>query len=538
MTVAVGRTSIFAGANSGSVTEQKAGKNQHLREFKIKATETKGKDTSSVTYPFTEVSKSQLFSAVDDNTYQRVLRLSKPYPDQPQLGAVTTGSGKAEEIVQFDTAAPSKALWSEVTKKKNTDGKVVNVETADVDFLQTGEDEYLLAYCNAHDVFVKKVSSKPSTKAPGECVYITPFSKDSERPTVPKFSGLRWLTKEFILMLTNISNTGGVVLQILRLPANGDAGQARVVQSLRLPDSIKKATKLAVANLTPPPSPTEPQGYTQFIIAVIGADTSVSLFKVDYQIEATVSMVTQIKPFKTFKSDHQGAIAVTSVSFSNFTPPEPPITASTPPQTLKLASTGGNEVVVYTLPLFPVPLSVARGQSKTPRYVVALPSKSLAQGITVLTLTVIMALIAIFIQGFFEIRGLTSNNWLDATNRVPLLLQEAIGKPYQFPKDYEHIQPLVVPSTLPEIYKSLSKEGESVVYVQDTPHGAAEFSAKEEHHEGKAWEDLSHGDREAWKQKLREAGHWSEDMGETILKGVFFGVLGGYVGEAANAAMR
>jgi len=51
-------------------------------------------------------------------------------------------------------------------------------------------------------------------------------------------------------------------------------------------------------------------------------------------------------------------------------------------------------------------------------------------------------------------------------------------------------------------------------------------------HGGKTWEQLGHKQKEAWKQKLKSAGHWAEDMGETLLKGVVFGELGGAVGQA------
>jgi len=339
-------------------------------------------------------------------------------------------------------------------------------------------------------------------------------------------------------MLTNISNTGGVVIQILRLPPSGTGqGHARIAQSLRLPSNIKQAARLAVANLTPPASPTSGQGYTQLVVAVGGGDKSISLFKVDLQVEAGVSLVTKVKPFRTFKDDHAGAIAVTDLAFSNFTPPSTPITASTPPQYLKLASTGSHTVVVHTLPLFPVPLSVARGQSKTPRYVVALPSKAAKALMTSITSIIATCLLAIIIQAVLEVRG-TAKPRLNATKYLPTLMQEALGKPYVFPPNYGHNHHLGIPSTLPEIYSSMEKEGSSVVVVQDTPHGIAEVKVQEQAEStGKTWEELSAEHKEGWKKKLSEAGHWAEGMGETILKGVVFGELGGIVGQAAAAAV-
>ena len=38
--------------------------------------------------------------------------------------------------------------------------------------------------------------------------------------------------------------------------------------------------------------------------------------------------------------------------------------------------------------------------------------------------------------------------------------------------------------------------------------------------------------RQAWKKKLKDAGHWTEGYSETILKGVLFGEIAGAVGQA------
>jgi hypothetical protein len=474
-----------------------------------------------------EVSRSTLFSKVEKDSYQRIVRLSKPYPGQPQLGAVATGLAKDSEIVLFDTT---------VTSPPQTRGALhSSKEAVDVDFIQTGDKEYLFAYCDDYDVYVKKITPVDDGDAPEE-KYVTPASRDREKVALPKFRALRWLTKDFMVMLTNIHSTGGVVLQILRMPPSGN-GHCRIVQSHRLPSSISKATGLAAVNLTPPLSPTAEQGYTQFVFAVAGQDRSMSLFKMDIQYESKVYLSTKIKPFRTFKNVHP--IQITGIAFSNFIPPTHPITASTPPQYLKLASVGvGNTVVVHTLPLFPVPLSVKRGQSKTPRYVIALPSTAAVFGFGIIFSIIAALLGAIIVQSVLEIRG-GVKPFLNATHYLPLPLQEALGKPYVFPSDYAQ-EPSATPGSamrMPEFLQVLKEQaGKGVIVVDHSPDGeevkARVHDEKHGPHGGKNWDELELKEREAWKRKLADAGHWAEDLPETLLKGVLFGEIAGAVGQA------
>jgi hypothetical protein len=542
-------TLVYAGVNS-SPQDLGKGKNTHFRVFGIEpsaGSKEKGKgkgkavvEEKSAAYKVAEMGRSTLFQSNEKDIYQRIIRLSKPYPHQPQLGAVCTGLAKTmSEIVLFDTSA--------VAPPNSRGGVQSTREAVDVDFIQTGDNEYLFAYCDVHDVYVKKITSKTDADEP-ELVYSTPASRAAERPAVPSFRAMRWLTKDLLLMLTNIHSDGGVVLQILRLPAGGK-GECRIAQSLRLPGRITKATGMAVANLTPPLTPSSPQDYTQFVIAIAGRDISLSLFKVDLQVEGKISLVTKIKAFKTFKNAHP--MQITSLAFSNFVPPTHPVTASTPPQYLKLASVGvSNTVVVHTFPLFPVPLSVKRGQSKTPRYVVALPSTKAVFGGTAILSIIGVLIAAIFIQGILEIRGGVPV-YLNARNHLPVIWQEALGRPYEFPPGYSTLTSSIPhPSgssedeyeedsgsalRLPPFFAKLKQGSSEGVYVlEEGPGGVrvAMHDVKKGPHGGVKWEGLSKEQKEKWKGKLKDAGHWAEGMGETVLKGVVFGEIAGAVGHA------
>ncbi|PQE22243.1 guanine nucleotide exchange factor protein [Rutstroemia sp. NJR-2017a WRK4] len=530
------KTLVFAGVNS-SPEQLEKGKNAHFRVFQVEAAAKKA-TKSNATGKISEVSRTSMFTKTEKDLYQRVTRLSRLYPGQSQLGAVATGLAKKSEIVIFDTAQSKSPTPKETIQ--------VDKEPVDMDFVQTGTDEYLFAYCDEHDIYVKKLGSKDGEEKP-ECVYITPASRSHEKVTIPAFRALRWLTKDFILMLTNIHSRGGVVLQILRLPPSGK-GQCRIAQSHRLPSNISKATGLAVSNLTPPVTPSSPQDYTQYVVAVAGHDISISLFKVDLQHINNVYMVAPIKPFRTFRNVHP--LQITGIAFSLFTPPAHPITASTPPQSLKLASVGvSNTVIVHTLPLFPVPLSVKRGQSRTPRYVVALPSSKAIYSFGIILSILAALLTAIVFQSILEVRGMVKPQ-LGAANYLPLPLQEALGKPYVFPSDYQALQsasevlPSPIPSAIPPSAPSPSffshLRGEGKLFVHHAPEEEvvkAVTHDEEVHGEGKEWEHLSEEQKEGWKEKLKTAGHWAEGMGEGIFKGVVFGELGALVGGVAAAAV-
>lgn len=57
------------------------------------------------------------------------------------------------------------------------------------------------------------------------------------------------------------------------------------------------------------------------------------------------------------------------------------------------------------------------------------------------------------------------------------------------------------------------------------------------HAAARKWEELSHEERNQWKEKLSDAGMWAVGEGETILKSIFFGQLGGAIGHAVEGVL-
>ena len=49
-------------------------------------------------------------------------------------------------------------------------------------------------------------------------------------------------------------------------------------------------------------------------------------------------------------------------------------------------------------------------------------------------------------------------------------------------------------------------------------------------HEAKRWEEMEEHEREGWKKRLLDAGEWTLEEGESVLKGVFFSGLAITVG--------
>ena len=68
--------------------------------------------------------------------------------------------------------------------------------------------------------------------------------------------------------------------------------------------------------------------------------------------------------------------------------------------------------------------------------------------------------------------------------------------------------------------------------LDDVPVVQADVHDEAVHGPAAAWEDLSPKQKAAWKDRLREAGHWAEGMGDSVFKGILFGELAGAVGRA------
>jgi hypothetical protein len=551
-------TLIYAGINS-SLKDRENGKNEHFRIFGLQEAAASKKGQKAAPNKVSELLRTKLFAKAEKETYQRVLRLSKSYPGSPQLGAAATAfAGKEQEIVLFDTAgSPSLA--------PNVRGRIqVDQEAEDADLIQVGKDEYYFAYCTKYDVFLKAISSKTTE---GDPTNISPATAEHEREKKPVFRSVRFLSPRFLLMLVNLAGRKGAMLQVLRLPTKPDE-PAKQAQSFKLPDRIRQATGVAICNLSPSASPSDELGYAQFVVAVAGHDMSISLYTCEHQREGPVYMVTPLKVFQTLNAVHP--FQITGVSLSTFTPP----TSVSPSQCLKLASiSAGNTVIVHTIPLSPL------SNSSPTRYIIRGTSNARLITFPVVGYIILSILFAIFVQILYEIR-FNSPTLFNAANNVQPDIQgwvryshpainRILGTPAPIisytqsratttstiPNHSEFTEKSfasALDALISQQAEKSSKDGaKPVIVIQEYPtdsskqqetNGELKSSLKANLHDeavhgphgGKTWEELTHEEKEKWTQRFKDAGHWAEDFGDTILKGVVFGAAGAAVGAAVG----
>lgn len=530
----------FAGINS-STAEQDAGNNEHLRSFKIdyppkkqagEAEKPQRKDTySEKTTPLARVSLFRPSSAKRKDTYQRVLRLSPAGAENThRIGAVATGLAPEGEIVIFK-AVPA-------PKKSDELGRIVldKDEAADIamTMLKDG-DQDLLAYCTDTEVFRLKISLKGSNRPQEpEFVYgLPPPDAFATSPAKHKLRSLKFLDQHTLLLLQNRAGQSGVDLQILKLAEHSNLGIISLTK--RLHKSMKAAVALDVCFLSALPS-----GEQQVIVAVAGSDNSIELLTLDYSKSKGYST---FRPYTILRDIHPGGI--TQIAFSNFTPP-PSSPTEDRAEYVKLASVSfANTVVVHTLPL----QSQSTDKSTVPRYVLAKSggSEAIQTTFSVFMAILVVGIVAFFMQVFMEVRGgvpplLGAVDWLSPQMR------ELIAKPYMLASPA--LQAPVLPTDIPRVEdvkqkladlvsEQSTEEKPKAIIVRDA---GGELSTEVHHdeeivqREARRWEDLHEHERVSWRKKLTDAGHWTADNGETILKGVFFSELADMVGDIVRGA--
>ncbi|EEP79314.1 conserved hypothetical protein [Uncinocarpus reesii 1704] len=484
----------FTGINS-SQAEQKQNNNEHLRSFKLNVPRVKPTADSSIVDhdtlsksekapQTTPLSRASLFRTravkdkKDQEAYQRILRLS-PWKgsNSPRIAAIATGLAPQGEIVVFNanTSTPQESdVIGRVTLGNQEEAE--DLDILDVD----NEGNFRLVYSNGPSLYMCDVSaSKKAENLQIECIYTVP----PEGGRKPKIRAVRFLSPTSFAFLQNSANRSGCEVAVLTL--KGSRGS--VTRRRRLHSSMKIGVGLDVCRL--------PQSSKD------------------------------LHPF-----------SMTRIAFSNFIPPSHPVTADVKPQYIKLASVSvGNTVVEHTLPLSPYPTG-----SKRPRYVLVTPGPSeiLQNLFSIIMAVIVVGLGAFCLQAFTEIRGgvpptLGAKEWLHPR------LRDLIARPYMFEDGRPGQQRIyslrtstastvtqatetpVIQTPTPPLRDFLSSKDDSqTLFIQD--HGdhvrVHEHKGDGQNQEGRKWEDLPHEEREAWKTKLADYGHWAAEEGEAILR--------------------
>ncbi|KAJ5095106.1 hypothetical protein N7532_007397 [Penicillium argentinense] len=514
-----------------------------------------------------------------DDTYQRIMRLSpwkrhvedsdKKSKDT-RVGAIATGMASSGEVVFFRaTGSPSD---SDVIGRIRL---ASNEEAEDVDFADLESDsntkdaarKYRVAYTNGVDVMIGEISS--STRSNGSpdvrSIYTIPLPSSGARAARPKIRSLRFVGRNTILLLQNAPDRSGSELVLISVPADKEQ-MSTVLRRRKLPRTVKIGLGLDVCQLGK-----NPAGQQQTIVAASGNDNSINIWTIESGPRKGYS---RLRPYTTLRDVHP--FSMTKLVFSTFTPPSHPVTPDVRPQRVKLASISmGNTVVVHTLPLSPFPPS-----SRTPRYVLVLPGPAEFWELMYFTTMCLISLVTIMtaLYAYAEIRGGTPEV-LGAKNWLPVSWRDAIANEYILPAPehrsfldhYFAVEP-APESSVSETQMNLDTELRSLKEILDKVHqsGAAPADLEtvqphdisiivrcSEHNDAEtsvlietamsthaekvaekeklvAWKEMSESDRVAWRQKLTDAGRWTVEHGENVLKGVLFGEICGGVGRVVR----
>ncbi|KAF4964357.1 hypothetical protein FSARC_7724 [Fusarium sarcochroum] len=521
MSLAVGphkgkTTYLYAGVNSSPESIEK-GKNEHLRTISVEQSKARASvGTKTPDAHVTEVSRTSLFENPDADTYQRLLRIAGT------TGAAATAMGKEPQLAIFDASGAAAKLRSVVGLPK---------EAEDLDIIQTGENEFQVAYCFKYQLCLVNVGAKETSEP--QVVYNMP-DDHGERPA---FRAIRYMSSNFLVAASNLPKRNGVVIQAFRLP-KGDKKEARLSINARIPRKIS-ATALAIANLSPPSSPLNSLGDTQFIIAVAGHDSSISLYTLDHSTGGSVELLSKMWHLHTLKEVH-GTDNITGVAFSHFVTPK----TTSRQQYIKLASTSLQKTVaVHSIPLVKQIDRAPRNQNGPPRpvrYVTAMKSRGISSRPLAITMAVFVLIMALIAQSILEMYG-TTRPVLGVQKLFPSwhgTLRTPDHPPAAFLAD-EFLAKLagrdVVKTATGETLVVYEGEAAPATTGNEGVQGSElklDVHEPSVHGPGKTWEDLGEEQKKAWKARLKEAGAWTQGMGENVFKGILFGEIAGAVGRA------
>jgi hypothetical protein len=536
------------------------------------------------------VGKASLFQPATGpkpETYQRVLRLSPTYKrDSPnkRIGAVATGLAKRSEIVVFDA-----------TRTPTTDAEIIaripmrdNAEAADLDITELETNTFSITWATDYDVYEQTVMYNFDTKkasfspANPRKVYSIPKSEDASKPVRPKYRAIRWLGNEDVLLLSNLPNRTGAELSIIHFYPSGPA--LKVKQKV-LPGHVKQAVGLDVCSLD-----SDKAGNKQVVVAIASHDISIPVYTLDYK--SNTHTFGKFKRFTTLRDVHP--LQMTCLRFSPF---HSPVRAPAPeqdkkgnalpvknpvhpgPQYIKLCSTSmGNTVVVDTFALLP-----STPSDRQSRYVLLHPSDEMRQRTTYGILIGFAVLVfAVLLQSMYS------------TDIYAPILADFIPLPASWQRTFAHPaniadsmgrkgwEPIVdaassvssaatsissaIPSAASAASSAIASPGVKIADLLDMhfalPGGSSDTEDKaviiRDQGEGKSlavhmgdkaeyiknddkarhWHELNEKEKEGWKKKLVDAGHWTVEEGETILKGVVFSSWAGFVGRVAGEVIR
>jgi prolactin regulatory element-binding protein len=447
---------------------------------------------------------------------------------------------KENELVVF-SAVSNKPNPTDVIQRIALNEKEAN----DVDILEPTEGSFKIAYCQDYAVYIQDIDYDFEAKRPKSLrspakKYEVPQPDTYEKAGRSKLRSIRWLSPSHLLLVVNKPKKSGVQLEVLRIYENG---MGSISWRKSLPRSAKAAVDADVARLD-----SDASGAYQMVVAVATIDVALHFLTVDYHGTAKDSL-SNLRPYDVYKDVHP--LQMTKVVFSPFLAPEAATSSQSRPQYLRLASTSlGNTISVETFEL----------KSSGKRHILSSSTtQTLYNTMTSLAGVFIVLCLGLMIQSLLDPAGNWTKSLIPAGLRNtanvngPGVMYDGVqkakaatdgikapaAKTSQRIRDILHLH-------RPESNQENSPHEKALVIHHDPEadgtlstevHGGHEEVVKR-HTEAKTWDNLSHEQQKRWKDKLVDAGMWTVEEGETILKSIFFSEAGGLVGRVAEAVIN
>jgi prolactin regulatory element-binding protein len=277
---------LYAGIG-GSTEERLEGRDMHFRSFEVNLPQSKTAGSSEkATDTIRASSKCQLFTqprsdGAKKEMYQRLLKLSPPQrtassAPNKRIGAIATGLAGSENEVVIFSATSNRPDAQDIIRKIPLKEKEAN----DLDILDEGEGRFQVAYALDHEVYIQDcdydfTKRSNNTHAQQRKVYGVPQPDLGEKTTRSKIRALRWISPKHLLLVSNKPSRTGAELLVLHMY---EEGPASIVVRKKLPKHVAAATDMDLALLE-----ADASGAYQIVVAVGGADNSLSVFTLDYQ---------------------------------------------------------------------------------------------------------------------------------------------------------------------------------------------------------------------------------------------------------------
>jgi prolactin regulatory element-binding protein len=220
------------------------------------------------------------------------------------------------------------------------------------------------------------------------------------------------------------------------------------------------------------------------------------------------------------------------------------------PQYLRLATTSlGNTISVETFET----IEISAGTDKARHVIQTARTRRLYAGATYLVIAMVVAAMALMIQSLVDPEGSLTSSLIPAQYRG--YAGNTFGEAHRSKRHAAALNNVDTPAVKVErrirdllhLHNPPANPAaaEKALVIHHDPDSEEVSTEVHEGHEAvlkkhaaaKKWDELSKEDQLRWKKKLSDAGMWAVDEGETILKSIFFGQIGGLVGQVAQGVI-